>query len=188
MKIAGLDLSMSCPAITIADLDKEWKFENFRVEYLIGTKKYITTIEPFNMEGKSIPKDYKHNEERWHLIADWVVSNVKECEYINLESQSFGSIGSALCQISEMHGVVKNYLYKNNINIILTPPSQNKKSFSGKGNATKLEMIESFKSKYKLDLLNTFNIIGNNLHPVEDIVDSVALVEGLKDILGEKNA
>mgnify|MGYP003294175203 CR=1 FL=1 len=37
-------------------------------------------------------------------------------------------------------------------------------------------------------VLNVFNIIGNNLHPVEDIVDSVALVEGLRDILGEKNA
>lgn len=188
MKIAGLDLSMSCPAITVADLDKEWKFENFRVEYLIGTKKYQTTIKPFDMEGKSIPKDYVNNEERWHIIASWVIDNVKDCDYINLESQSFGSIGSALCQISEMHGVVKNYLYKNNVNIILTPPSQNKKTFSGKGNATKLEMIDSFKAKYKLDLLDTFNIIGNNLHPVEDIVDSVALVEGLKNIVEKRDA
>lgn len=187
MKIAGLDLSMSCPALTIADTDKEWKFENFHVEYLISTKKYIKSNEPYDMVGYSIPNDYKTNEERWDRISTWVTSACLkyDCNYLNLESQSYGSVGSMLCQISEMHGVVKHLLYKNNININLTPPSQNKKAFSSKGNATKLEMIDAFKTKYKIDLLDTFNIIGNNLHPVEDIVDSVALVEGLRDKLKE---
>ena len=184
MKIAGLDLSMSCPAITVFDCNKELKLENLEFHYLIGTKKHIITrTESYYTEGQSIPTDYANNEERWDLIGTWVYNCVKDCEWINLESQSYGSVGSMLCQISEMHGVVKHILYKNKINILLTPPSQNKKSFSGKGNATKLEMIDAFNIKYKCDILNDYNITGNNLHPVEDIVDSVALMEGLKEKL-----
>jgi len=185
MKIAGLDLSMSCPAITIFDCDKTLCLENLEFHYLIGTKKQIKVqYEPFVSIGENIPTDYKNNDDRWHQIATWVYNTVKECEWVNLESQSFGSIGSALCQISEMHGVVRNYMFRNNINILLTPPSQNKKKFSGKGNATKLEMISAFDSKYNCNIMQEYNIIGNNLHPVEDIVDSVALMEGLK---GELN-
>ena len=44
-------------------------------------------------------------------------------------------------------------------------------------------MIDAFNIKYKCDILNDYNITGNNLHPVEDIVDSVALMEGLKEKL-----
>jgi Holliday junction resolvasome RuvABC endonuclease subunit len=184
MKIAGLDLSMSCPAITIFDCDKPLCLSNLEFHYLIGTKKQIVTkYEPYFTEGKSIPTDYNSNEERWDFIGEWVYNCVKDCECINLESQSYGSIGSMLCQISEMHGVVKHILYKNNIKIVLTPPSQNKKKFSGKGNATKLEMIAAFDSKYNCNIMQDYNIIGNNLHPVEDIVDSVALMEGLKEEL-----
>ena len=157
MKIAGLDLSMSCPAITVFDCNKELKLENLEFHYLIGTKKHIITrTEPYYTEGQSIPTDYANNEERWDLIGTWVYNCVKDCEWINLESQSYGSVGSMLCQISEMHGVVKHILYKNKVNILLTPPSQNKKSFSGKGNATKLEMIDAFNIKYKCDISKKF--------------------------------
>ncbi|MBO7043108.1 hypothetical protein J6W34_00855 [bacterium] len=184
MKIAGLDLSMSCPAITVFDCDKELKLENLEFHYLIGTKKQLVTkTNPYYTEGKPIPTEYNSNEERWDMIGNWVYDCVKDCEWLNLESQSYGSVGSMLCQISEMHGVVKHILYKNNIKIQLTPPSQNKKAFSGKGNATKLEMIDAFNIKYGCNILQDYNITGNNLHPVEDIVDSVALMEGLKEKL-----
>lgn len=178
MIIGSLDLSMSCPAIITFDTKCEWKFENMTVNYLIGLKKYQIHHSVYNMTGQKLP-EYDTNEERWHKIATWCLECTKDCEVVNLESQSYGSIGSSLCQISELHGVIRNYWYRNNIHICLTPPSQNKKQFSGKGNATKLEMIDTFKKKFNIDLLDVYNITSNNLHPVEDIVDAVALLESL---------
>lgn len=192
MIVAGLDLSMSCPALVFADANLDFKYENLEIHYMIGSKKYVGNFnyKGVNFTGMLIPKDYNCNEERWHLIAQWVIDSIgnRNCLGLNLESQSYGSIGTSLCQISEMHGVVKNYLWSNNISIKLTPPSQNKKSFSGKGNATKLEMIDALKTKYKIDLMQEFNINENNLHPVEDIVDAIGLCEIIhKDIQESKN-
>lgn len=179
MLVAGIDLSMSCPAISVIDTDLFLSMENMRINYLIGTKKYQINLPNRRIYGDPIFKDYKSNEERWSIIAEWVLDCVRGCEWVNLESQSFGSSGSMLCQISEMHGVLKYVLFKHQINIKLTPPTQNKKTFSGKGNATKLEMIDAFKSKYNINLVEEFDLKGDNLHPVEDIVDSVALMESL---------
>lgn len=72
---------------------------------------------------------------------------------IMLESYSFGSKFSRAHSIGELGGVVKTVLYQNGFAIIDVPPTCRAKFATGKGNASKTEVMHAISSFAEIEFL-----------------------------------
>jgi len=72
---------------------------------------------------------------------------------IMLEGYSFGSKFSRAHSIGELGGVVKTLLYKNGFTVIEVPPACRAKFATGKGNASKTEVMLSITEFAKIEFL-----------------------------------
>jgi Holliday junction resolvasome RuvABC endonuclease subunit len=167
--IVGIDYSLTSPAVCINN-DGEYMFY-----YLTNKKKYIGEMAK-NIIG------YEHQEydtpiKRFSQISDWAINTFNRLSYdlknlkVYIEGYSFGSKGQAVFQIAENCGILKYRLQQLNINYDTVVPSVVKKGATGKGNADKDMMYESFVKETKIDLKKIFDTdkVGN---PISDIADS----------------
>ena len=167
--IVGIDYSLTSPAVCINN-EGEYMFY-----YLTNKKKYIGQMAK-NIIG------YEHQEydtpiKRFSQISDWAINTFNRLSYdlknlkVYIEGYSFGSKGQAVFQIAENCGILKYRLQQLNINYDTVVPSVVKKGATGKGNADKDMMYESFVKETKIDLKKLFDTdkVGN---PISDIVDS----------------
>ena len=167
--IVGVDYSLTSPAVCINN-DNEYMFY-----YLTNKKKYIGQMAK-NIIG------YEHQEydtpiKRFSQISDWAINTFNRFSYVltnlkvYIEGYSFGSKGQAVFQIAENCGILKYRLQQLNINYDTVVPSVVKKGATGKGNADKDMMYESFVKETNIDLKKIFDTdkVGN---PVSDIADS----------------
>src|SRR5210317_1983645 len=167
--IVGIDYSLTSPAVCINN-EGEYMFY-----YLTGKKKYIGQMAK-NIIG------YEHQEydtpiKRFSQISDWAINTFNRLSYdlknlkVYIEGYSFGSKGQAVFQIAENCGILKYRLQQMRIEYDTVVPSVVKKGATGKGNADKDLMYESFSKETNTDLKKMFDVqkIGN---PVSDIVDS----------------
>jgi hypothetical protein len=175
MIIAGIDYSMSCPCITVGD-STDFTFKNCRVYYLIGVPKYEGKFK--NITGTMF--DPPSNQiERFNRISDWAYSIVKDCDQIMIEDYAMGSRGKVF-HIAENTGILKYKLHTNNKLWGALPPMSLKKYASGKGNADKFKMYDSFYTESGMDLKHLFNRKGETIgNPISDIVDSYFLAKYL---------
>ena len=168
--IIGIDYSLTSPAICIT---KDFKFENSQFFYLTNKKKYIGPMSK-NIIGFE-HKEYNTPIHRFSQISDWAFDTIKETihttQKVYIEGYSFGSKGQAVFQIAENCGILKYRLQEFCIDYETVVPSVVKKGATGKGNADKDLMYESFCKETNTDLKKVFDVqkIGN---PVSDIVDS----------------
>ena len=120
--------------------------------------------------------------ERFTQISDWVIDllthitpatpiDLTEPYKIFIEGYSFGSKGQAVFQIAENCGILKYRLQEKKHPYETVVPSVVKKGASGKGNADKQLMYESFTKHTGVNLLETFETEKLN-NPVTDIIDS----------------
>lgn len=183
IRIAGIDYSMTSPAICYyvsGDLDA---INSYTICYLTPKEKDISSIEMLNygkIKGIVNPK-IENAQQRYEYIADQFVEFIQEYKIntIYLEDYSFGSTGRVF-GIAENAGLLKYKLYKLGVEINLVPPTVVKKFASGKGNANKNLMYESFVQETG----KTFNIEGSKDigNPYSDIVDSYWLCRyGIND-------
>jgi len=122
-------------------------------------------------------KEYTSPIERFTQISTWAINKFNTLEYnlkdikVFIEGYSFGSKGRAVFQIAENCGILKYRLEYLNIPYETVVPSVVKKFATGKGNADKDTMYESFLEETKIDLKKIFDTdkVGN---PISDIVDS----------------
>jgi len=168
MRIAAIDYSMTSPAICVANTEKPLSFENcfFYNISNIKNKPYRENIHYTEM--KYITDD----EERFDYLSNWAVEalQVNNVEKVIMEGYSFGSKSSRLFQIGENGGVLKHKIFRMNIPLIKLAPTEVKKVFHGKGNASKEDMIEALFTKEGIRL-------GDNAKsPIGDIVDSYAIL------------
>jgi len=167
--IVGIDYSLTSPAVCINN-EGEYMFY-----YLTSKKKYIGEMTK-NIIG------YEHQEydtpiKRFSQISDWAINTFNRLSYdlknlkVYIEGYSFGSKGQAVFQIAENCGILKYRLQQLNINYDTVVPSVVKKGATGKGNADKDMMYESFVKETKIDLKKIFDTdkVGN---PISDIADS----------------
>ena len=167
--IVGIDYSLTSPAVCINN-DGEYMFY-----YLTNKKKYIGEMAK-NIIG------YEHQEydtpiKRFSQISDWAINTFNRLSYdltnlkVYIEGYSFGSKGQAVFQIAENCGILKYRLQQLNINYDTVVTSVVKKGATGKGNADKDMMYESFVKETKIDLKKIFDTekVGN---PISDIADS----------------
>ena len=74
MKIAGIDYSMTSPAICIHDTAKEFKFDNCEVYFMTQLKKY--GIEHNNIHGKLL--EFTDAMDRYDKISSFFIDRVLE--------------------------------------------------------------------------------------------------------------
>lgn len=170
MTFIGIDYSLTSPGITILENDKNFKM------FFLSTKKKFQTKLSNELNGYVYP-DWTTDIERYTYLANWVLSIIKDCynPVIYIEGYSYGSTGMRLFQIAENCAVLKYILNINGYNFQSIAPSANKKYLSGKGNANKELMCQSFINKTGLKLHEHFNSSKIDVSPVNDLVDSYSL-------------
>ena len=168
--IVGIDYSLTSPAICI-NYNGDLMFY-----YLTNKKKYIGQMSNYII-------GYEHQEydtpiKRFSQISDWVIKKIHTLQFnlnnslqVFIEGYSFGSKGQAIFQIAENCGILKYRLQELNIKYETIVPSVIKKFATGKGNADKDMMYDSFYKETKMNLKKIFDTekVGNH---VSDIVDS----------------
>ena len=168
--IIGIYYSLISPAICVT---KDFIFENSQFYYLTNKKKYIGPMSKniFGFEHQ----EYNTPIHRFSQISDWAFDTIKETfhthQQVYIEGYSFGSKGQAVFQIAENCGILKYRLQQFGVDYDTVVPSVVKKGATGKGNADKDLMYESFSKETNTNLKKIFDVekIGN---PVSDIVDS----------------
>ena len=170
--IVGIDYSLNSPAICIAGDD--FDFDKCSFHFLTSKKKHIGKFGK-NIFGYEI-KDYNTPIERFTNISTWALDIIHkhktDTAKVFIEGYSFGSKGQAVFQIAENCGILKYRLQLSpSILYDTVVPSVVKKFASGKGNADKQLMYDSFSKHTKQDLLKMFDM-GKLNNPVTDIVDS----------------
>jgi len=185
--IVGIDYSLNSPAICIAG--DNFDFNKCTFHFLTSKKKHIGKFGK-NIFGYEI-KDYKTPIERFTNISTWALDIIHKHKNITakvfIEGYSFGSKGQAVFQIAENCGILKYRLQMSpSILYDTIVPSVVKKYASGKGNADKQLMYDSFKEHTKQDLLKMFDM-GKLNNPVTDIIDSYYIAKvGYENIESKK--
>ncbi len=176
MIVAGVDYSMSCPALVIGELGASFadlKFYSFaKKKRHVSIKKEIVLLDY---------PEYISEQDRYDKISDIFINIIKDSKVdeVLMEGYSYGSNAGLIFQIAENTEVFKYKLFKDKIPFSVIPPSQIKKLFSGRGNANKGVMYMTFRDKHcPYDIFNAIgepkvpNEIGN---PVSDIIDAYAI-------------
>ena len=182
--VAGIDYSLTSPAICIAEVrDNKIKFEDCRFHY-IKQKKNQNSVGVFN--GYDYPK-YSDEMERYENLAEWAIERIRwyngrvKCVY--LEDYAFAATGRVF-NIAENTGILKHRLKKNNFKFKTIPPTVIKKHASGKGNANKELMYETFLKETKIDLQSQLTPKSTKIiNPVSDIIDSYYIAKcGIEEV------
>lgn len=164
MHIIGIDYSITSPGLCIAD-SEHFNFRRCQFHYL--NKKDISER---NIHQYDYP-DYKLDIERYSLISDWAIKMIgtlkDDCE-VYLEGYAFAARGRVF-NIAENGGMLKYKLWKNGIHYTIVAPTTIKKFATGKGNASKEMMYESFLKETRCDLWDKTKKLNS---PATDIVDS----------------
>jgi Holliday junction resolvasome RuvABC endonuclease subunit len=187
--IVGIDYSLNSPAICIAG--DNFDFNKCSFHFLTSKKKHIGKFGK-NIFGYEI-KEYNTAIERFNNISLWALDTIhknktrQETAQVFIEGYSFGSKGQAVFQIAENCGLLKYKLHMSPTMLYDTiVPSVVKKYASGKGNADKQLMYDSFKEYTKQDLLKMFDM-GKLNNPVTDIIDSYYIAKvGYENIKSKK--
>ena len=170
--IVGIDYSLNSPAICIAG--DNFDFDKCSFHFLTRKKKYVGKFDK-NIFGYEY-KDFNTPIERFTNISIWALDvihkNKSNTAKVFIEGYSFGSKGQAVFQIAENCGILKYKLQMSPSMLYETiVPSVVKKYASGKGNADKQLMYDSFTKHTGVDLMKMFDM-GKLNNPVTDIIDS----------------
>lgn len=170
MICAGIDLSLTSPAICLNLNEETFDFDHCRFFYLTDQQKRLNVHEKF--KGALFP-EYGSQYERYQNISNWVVNILHTFGVVNvfLEDYSFGSTGRVF-HIAENTGILKYLLWHNNIKFVTIPPTVIKKVATGKGNANKELMQAAFINETQINLKAMFNLSEKQWNPSSDIIDS----------------
>ena len=185
LKKVGIDYSMSSPAICLS-YDEEVSWQTCKIFYLTNKRKYLGQFADDKSMRQSLYGDWTSQQERFHALSNWIMMhlNLDSSIKVYLENYSMGSTGRVF-SIAENTGILKYNLYLQGNPIILLPPSTIKKYATGKGNADKELMYESFYNETKIDLQNILNSSISN--PLTDIVDAYFICKYGKQYEQEQN-
>jgi Holliday junction resolvasome RuvABC endonuclease subunit len=165
MLYCGIDYSMNHPAVCLFR-DNKWE-----ICYLTAKKKYqkFWSSGAFIFSGMPYPT-YNTEIERFYKIASWTLNRIVGAEHVYLEDYAMGAKGATFT-IGEHTGILKYLLWENKITITTVAPTKVKKFATGKGNAKKDIMYESWMDTVGIDLLDRLGM-QSIISPLTDIVDS----------------
>lgn len=183
MILAGIDYSMTSPAICIFDAKEQYAktsrpltFDACRFFFLSDKKKYQKTFG--NIHGAALPVDYESQEERFDHISGWAVSVLQEhrVSRVAIEDYAFAATGRVF-HIAENAGLLKYKWWKRmNDPMVRFTPNEIKKHLSGKGNASKRGMELAFEAQTGVKIKEILGQNENHENPSSDLIDSYAIV------------
>ena len=173
MTYFGIDYSMTCPCLCV--LGSTFDKSSF---YFMVDKLKFENFHSKNIVGLEYP-DWTTPESRYDAISSRFLDIILKTEptgpmfkTVMIEDYSMGSKGRVF-HIAENCGLLKYKLYKNNIVFSTVAPTVIKKFATGKGNADKAKMYESFVEKEGIDLQKRMGMTKQVLtNPITDIVDA----------------
>ena len=175
MTIAGIDYSMTSPAICFYDMNVgDCKFENCEIYYLTQSKKYEVSFK--NVRGNYYEYDDDLNK-RYDLISSYFLDRIYERYELSntfqvfIEGYSMGSSGRVF-NIAENTGILKYRFWNLGIEYATVPPTVIKKFATGKGNANKEKMQEVFESEHPIRLKEELKQTEKQWNPSSDIIDA----------------
>lgn len=178
--IAGIDYSLTSPSLCVFDEEKEFKFENCKF-YIFHKKKICLD----NIVSYCYPI-YKSEMERYLKISSLIIENVitpyKRARQILIEDYAFSATGRVF-HIAENTGILKQQLHSNFLHYDVIAPTVIKKFATGKGNASKEIMHESFVKETGIDLKNIVQPKSKLNSPTTDIIDSYYICKFLNERL-----
>lgn len=167
--IVGIDYSLTSPCVCVSR-DKTFSNSFF---YFLNDRKTVQG-KFHNILGEE-HQEYLTDQERYENNASWVLSILSDFDKrevtILIEDYSFGSKGRVF-NLAENCGILKYMLYKAGYNFFTVPPTVIKKYATGKGNATKEKMYESFVKDTFVDLHSIISPTTKLGSPTTDIVDA----------------
>jgi hypothetical protein len=169
MKLLGIDLSMTSPALCFFEGVK-FGFSGCEFYFLTSYEKHLYRDK--KLHGEMFPS-YSVESERFGNIGSWVVDvcKVRGVEKVYIEGYSYGSKGRVF-EIAENGGICKYLLWRNGIDYEVVAPTLIKKFATGKGNATKEGMGISFMLETNFDIKSTLGMTEKQWNPSSDLVDS----------------
>jgi hypothetical protein len=181
MTIIGIDYSLSCPCVCVSN-NKTFMDNYFY--FLSDVKRHHGLA--INILGDP-HDDYRCDQERYENIASWVLNIIapfnRETTQILIEDYAFAAKGRVF-NLAENCGLLKYLLYKEGYSFHTIAPSVIKKHATGKGNANKQAMYDSFFKLTEIDLISVFGGRTKKLDsPVTDIVDAYYLTRYMHDSL-----
>jgi Holliday junction resolvasome RuvABC endonuclease subunit len=177
--VAGVDLSLNCPAICIVPPTSKPEFilpfNICKAYYLTNKTKYA--VQKHNING-TLFGAWANDTERYETIAEWVIEVLKSnnVKHVGLEDYAYSKY-SSITALAENMGILKYFLHNNNISYDLYSPSSIKKCATGKGNAKKEQMRDAFYQDTDFDIQGVFERKPTDkpVSPVNDIVDAYYL-------------
>ena len=171
MIVAGVDWSISCPAMTIMDGDSAIAI--YSVNQRVSKDGMPLKIGDLTLFPKA---KFDNNQQRFdELTENFVIAILRhKVEAVCIEDYAFAGNGR-ITDIAECVGVLKHKLYQLGITVFPFSPSEIKKFATGKGNADKNMMYDSFiKERPELDFTGPLNLsITTKIpSPIQDIVDA----------------
>lgn len=184
MIIGGIDYSMSSPSLCVYDTSKDFKFENCDIYYANAKKKYV--IDNKNIHGFVLPETrpdepmYRYNE-ICKIFANLLLEN--KVEKVCIEGYALGSHAGLVFNIAENTALLKHFMWKSKIDYINPSPSTIKKFFTGKGNADKIKVVDTFINETGINLQDIFGTKTKEAAPINDICDSYAMCKYMNSFL-----
>ena len=204
----GIDFSLVSPAICIYK-NNEYKFISFFDDYGKDWKKSkskkfqyhnmlseIMDLIPYtrHIDNKDYRTEQTTKMQSARMIADIIVKRLKEEVnndevIIGLEGFSYGSISSSTLDLALYNSFLRIKLleaFGENC-IVIISPTEGKKNLSGKGNANKDLMIDSFISNRLEDdeltncdfwkFCSSNQLDYKDIKPIDDLVDSYGILK-----------
>jgi len=184
MRIAGIDYSLTSPAICVwksTDDDGYFNFDDCDLYYLEKPRRRGSTPPGIlNLHADPYP-EWETEEERHELLSKWAMEIVNGSQAwlttaVFIEGYAFATSGkSHVRSVAENTGLLKHKMYKVKQPFTSIPPTVIKKYATGKGNANKELMYDAFCAEILTppDLKSRLTPNSKKLrNPVTDIVDS----------------
>lgn len=203
MKIAALDFSLISPAMTLYNsTTQSYDFYSFTacpsLKSYETSKKYEThrSISPYVSVIPYIREidhtSYLTTEETKTLDALSLSSLIMEKinqfhpDYVGIEGYSFASHSASYVDLVSYQSILRSKIKEQGYPLIVVSPAQGKFALSGKGNAQKIDQINSFlENKPHIpyiennpfwQFLQKYEIDEKKLKPIDDICDSVGIM------------
>lgn len=181
MVYAGIDYSLTSPAVCVYNDRDPFQWSSVKAYFLSDIKKTHGNFG--NINGNSFDM-YSSDQERYEGIAKWVLSIIKiySVEKVFIEGYSYGSTGMVF-HIAENAGLLKHKLWDQKIDFEVIAPTVIKKTATGKGNASKQLMEQTFVEQTNVDLRTILSLTEKQNNPISDIIDSYYIVmTGVKSV------
>ena len=180
MKIAGIDYSLTSPAICVYKDENggHFDFDRCVFHYLSNNEKQQQLAARTGLKNLRVDSypEWQSEEERHEKLATWAYNIVQGCEEVFLEGYAFAtSVQAGVRSMAEDTGLLKHKMWKNKLKFQTYPPTVIKKFATGKGNSNKEKMYEAFVDELltPTDLKEQLTPKAKKIiNPISDIVDS----------------